>query len=1377
VKGRCILGIIVGICRPAHSHRTTLVPTRMPNPTDQGQDRPPIVGIGASAGGIEALRRFFKTIPDDLGAAYVVIVHLAPDHDSELPSILARETRMPVTQVGDHDQESLQPNHVYVIAPDRKLQVTDSAVGASRFEQPRGQRSAIDLFFRSLAEVPGDIYAVVLSGGGSDGAQGARAIKAAGGLVLVQAPAEAAHDSMPLAVIATGAADLVLPVQALAEQLVELLRHRDSIERLRRPADSGEGVGERDEAALQRVLDLLRRRTGHDFSKYKRATVLRRLTRRMQLNHKREIAQYLAYLQENVEEIQALFNDLLITVTTFFRDPDAWAALQQQVIGPLIEQAHPDAPIRCWVPGCATGEEAYTLAILFSEEIERRQVQHDFTIFASDINEQALAVARDGLYPMAIGHDVSEARRQRWFRPTDDHYRVVPELRERVIFTTHSLQRDPPFSRLHLISCRNLLIYLDQELQEQVMALFRYACRDDGYLFLGSSETASEQYFRPLDKSHRLYQAIAHAEGRRRKLPDLPITLPQSLPMRERRRLPSERDALGEVHRVMLEEHAPPSVLVDANWEVLHLSESVGRFLQPQGGLVSHAILELVRTELRGEVGVALRHAFEAGEQWLSEFVAVHFNGTPRRVAVLVQPHADDGQRPTRALLLFLEAGTVSADGHEPALAEAGSARERALLERLHQADQHIKSLRAEHHAAEEDLRAVNEELQSLNEEYRSTTEELETSKEELQSINEELQTVNFELKAKLEEISRAHDDLENLMAATDIATLFLDRSLSIKRFTPQVAGIFKVKSTDIGRPIGDITHGLAYDELERDVRSVLANLAPLEREITAHDGRAFSVRLRPYRTAGDKIDGVVITLIDVTRLKRAESVLRRSEERFRALVDASAQTVWTTDAAGAVAEDAPSWRTFTGQAEAQRRGWGWLEAVHADDRADAEQHWRQALASRIPLDHELRLWHAASGSYRWTSMRAVPLRSSDGSVRGWVGMNSDISERKAAEEALHELDRRKDEFLAMLGHELRNPLAAIRNSVAACQLADEAGSAGMAGIAPEAAMRRAMRVVDRQSRHMARLIADLLDVTRITRNKLTLHRQPTDAVACLRELSTTLKPQIDAAGLRLAIESPASPLLLDADPERLTQMVENLLRNAITYTDAGGSIRITAERQGEQGLIRVEDTGIGIDAEQIGILFEPYRQLHKDRHHSGLGLGLALVKRLAELHGGSVQAHSEGAGKGSSFELRLPLAGPSQPVEPAAPSTRRPPRRRILVVDDEADVADMFARMLEQLDQDVTVVYSGADAIQAALARPPQIVFLDLAMPAMPGTEVARRLREHFPPAALTLIAVSGHDSKAAIAQGGAFDRHLLKPVAPETLIGLLNELPVPPA
>jgi two-component system CheB/CheR fusion protein len=834
-----------------------------------------ICGIGASAGGIEALRQLFGALPPDLGLAYVVILHLSPDFKSELPSILSRTTSMPVVQVADREVKRLEPDHVYVIAPDRKLEISDGSIAASEFDRRQDRRAAIDLFFRSLAAASGDAFAVILSGSGSDGALGARTVKEHGGLVLVQDPSEAAHNSMPRAVIATGAADLVLPIAEIATRLGALTKAKATVNPRLLIEEPPDDLPQDEARALRLLLDVVHERTGHDFSRYKRATLLRRMTRRMQLAQQGTIAEYLRYVRAQADEPRALFNDLLISVTTFFRDPLAWVALSERVIGPLIESGHAGDSIRAWVAGCATGEEAYSLAILFDEELRRRDASRNLIVFASDLDEAALAVGRQGLYSHATLVDVSEARLEHYFRPEEGQFRVVRDIRDRVTFAAHSILRDPPFSRINLISCRNVLIYFDRDLQDQAMGVFRYACRDGGSLFLGASESVDEDLFRTVDRKHRIFVARPNPQGVRHTLPPA-FTVAGArggfdAPRHETRGTPVE------IHLSALEDMSPPSVVLDERGTVIHLSASASTYFGQGAGPLARRITELVRVELRDELASLLyRVATGAGPQ-SSAFVSLAVDGRSHRVAMVCQRR----ERPGGAdvLLTFLDAGDVPDEGaHDLQRAGEGS---RDLREELRLAEQRVEIIRDEQYLTHEELRAANEELQSLNEEYRSTTEELETSKEELQSLNEELQTVNTELELKLEDVSRANSDLENLMAATNVATLFLSRDLRIKRYTPQLEQLFNVRTRDHDRPIADLTHQLTYTTLEADAASVIATGVAISRETESRDGRVYVVRLSPYRSSTQALDGVVATFIEVTEFKRIERALRDSERRL----------------------------------------------------------------------------------------------------------------------------------------------------------------------------------------------------------------------------------------------------------------------------------------------------------------------------------------------------------------------------------------------------------------------------------------------------------------------------------------------------------------
>jgi two-component system CheB/CheR fusion protein len=838
---------------------------------------PVVVAIGASAGGIRSLQSFFSAIPPDTGATFVVVVHLDPDRRSDLPNILAARTRMPVIQV--RDRQKLAADHVYVIPPDRRLEMVDHEIAATSFEEVRGLRSPIDQFFRSVAERLGDGFAVIFSGAGTDGAVGVRAVKESGGIILVQQPSEAEYPSMPRSAIATGVVDVVLPVRELAGRLADLIT-------LKLHASIND-TPQVDEDSIRRILAHLRVRTGHDFSKYKRSTVLRRIVRRMQVTRNNELPAYYEVLRENADEAQSLLADLLISVTTFFRDAEAYDSLIKLALPRLFEGRDAEDSLRVWVSGCATGEEAYSVAMLLLEEAGRHELRPPIQVFASDLDARALALAREGRYPSVIEADVSEDRLRRFFTREGDNYRVRQELRDIVLFAHHDLLKDPPFSRVDLISCRNVLIYLDRDLQEQVIGTFHYALNPGGFLLLGSSETADNPagLFRNLDRAARIYQSTGSAG-------DKPSLLPRLLgPIRAREHIahvgrPSNPTAAfndAMAHRRALEKFAPPSILVDETHRLVHLSDNAGRFLQPSGGSLTGDVVDLVRTELRFELRSALHRIFEQQASTLSLPISVRFNGAAHRV--LIQVKAADsnelGEAQT-AVVMFIEGDEM--EESRAASDHPTDETVRRLTQELEMTQARLRTVREESEAANEELRAANEELQSINEEYRSTSEELETSKEELQSINEELQTVNSELKLKLEAISRAHSDLQNLMAATDLGTLFLDSSLRIKRFTDRVTELFSITPADEGRPITDFAHQLEYDGLVKDTRAVLTDLAPIRREVESRAGKWYDMRIRPYRTVEDKIDGVVITFVYISDIRQVDAALSESELEIQVL-------------------------------------------------------------------------------------------------------------------------------------------------------------------------------------------------------------------------------------------------------------------------------------------------------------------------------------------------------------------------------------------------------------------------------------------------------------------------------------------------------------
>lgn len=828
----------------------------------------PIVGIGASAGGIEALGSFFNQIGDNPQAAFVVILHLDPERESNLAEALSRSASIPVSQVTE--RTPLEMNHVYVIPPARELRIGDDHLDLSEFEEPRGKRAPIDHFFRSLAALEEDSVGIILSGGGTDGTVGIKAIKEAGGIVMAQSPDEAAFSGMPRSAVGTGIIDFILPVAELAKRVLDIVKQRKEIDL----PDTGDLESLEQNEVLQSIFSQLRARTGHDFSQYKRTTALRRLGRRLQVTKVSSLEEYLDLLRDEEDEAEALLKDLLISVTSFFRDTELWEKLEETILPELLA-GFSGEQIRVWSVGCATGEEAYSLGILLRELVEDEiEEPLEIQIFATDIDEEALSTARAGKYPSAIEADVSTERLKRFFRKEGDHYSVRQDIRERVLFAPHSLLKDPPFSRIDLITCRHLLIYLNAELQQSIFQVFHYALKTSGLLVLGSAETADseDQLFNCIDKKHRIYRSRSVTKT----LPVMKQIPTQKRAPGEGRPKPASRKIAhtteNSLHSEMLDEHAPPNLLVNSEYEVIHLSENAGRYLLHPSGKPTTNILQLVRPELRADLQTGLHRAFSKGESLSTGPLRVQFNGETGYVHLLLQPGSVDNEE--LALVFFAE--VTSHPKEEEPSEEKKSARVQELEAELTRTKDRLQATIEEYESTREEMTAANEELQSINEEYKSTGEELETSKEELQSVNEELQTVNQELKDKVEQLSKSNSDLHNLIVSTDIATLFLSRDLRIKRYTERVKELFNIQKEDIGRPIHHLTHALSYNDLEGDCNKVMDDLSSIEREVQDSNDQWFLLRLRPYRTLKDQIDGVVITFVDITERKKASLELEK---------------------------------------------------------------------------------------------------------------------------------------------------------------------------------------------------------------------------------------------------------------------------------------------------------------------------------------------------------------------------------------------------------------------------------------------------------------------------------------------------------------------
>lgn len=1123
----------------------------------------PIVGIGASAGGIDAFRSFFDRLPADAGMAFVVILHLPANRKSMLGDILQRWTRMRV--VDAEDGTRVEPDCVYVPPPHSvvtleagRLQVKPSGPGANRFFRP------IDSFFDSLGKALHDrAVGIVLSGTGSDGALGLRVIKECGGLTIAQGVDGSTPEfgEMPAGAIATGSVDIVSPVEDIPGELLRLRGSR--LSSLPTPRESTEEI----DAARLEICAILRARLGHDFSGYRDKTFLRRVQRRMQVVEADTLKAYITRLNADREEPGALFRDLLISVTSFFRDKEIFHALQTQVIPRLFENKQADGVVRIWVPGCATGEEAYSLAILLREHMDQLSWTPKVQLFATDIDQAAIQTARLGRYPGTLLEGLTEERRQRFFQPAQAGFVVTREIRDLCTFSDHNLLRDPPLSKMDLVSCRNLLIYLDTEAQEAVIPLFHYALRPGGVLLLGGSESVARHggLFEPLDRVARIF---------------------------------IKRDVKS------------PSLPLHADLLAGHLSSPTLRAGQPP----------------------------QPGSS-LSAFAARHLQDLPSvrlsaQDALPLEVEARPRHSGWRALAYPLSALWRALARRTPAY--------RDLKVRALSTQEALMSLKEEYQTALEDLRSANEELHSVNEEMQSTNEELETSKEELQSLNEELSTVNARLSEKVDELDATNNDLRNLFASTEIATIFLDRNLVIRNFTPAVATLYNLIPSDQGRPLTDIVTRLQYGRLQDDVAEVLQTMRPLERRVARDDRSShYLMRVLPYRAADNTVDGVLVTFIDVSSIVQAETSLR-------------------------------------------------------------------------------------------------------------------------------EADVRKDVFIATLSHELRNPLAPIRTAAHLLESPE---------LLPEKAA-ELRSVIARQVTHMSSLLDDLFDLSRISRNAFPLKKEYVRWETALSAAVEAVQPRLDCKRHTLRIHPFELPEPLEADPVRLTQILTNLLTNAVKFTPEEGLIEVSCRLEGPWFVFCVRDNGMGISPARMNDIFGMFSRCDTDtsRADGGLGIGLALVKGLVELHGGHIEAHSPGEGLGSEFVVKLPrqsslpASGPTAAAVPAPEVQAR--QRRVLVADDNHDGADTLATFLSLSGHQVAVAYSGEQALQMVAELRPDACVLDIGMPGLTGYEVAERIRREAWGRRMLLVAVTGwgQAKERTVALASGFDHHLTKPIDPDELTRLFD-------
>jgi two-component system CheB/CheR fusion protein len=1340
-----------------------------PSPTLTARAGFPVVALGASAGGLDAFRKLFDALPADNGMAFILIQHLDPTHASMMVELLTGHTEMEIQQAADG--MPLEPEHVYVIPPAVYLSIHEGVFKLSAPQERHGARLPFDFFLHSLATRCGEhAICVILSGTGADGSAGLRAVKESGGLVIVQNPDEAAYDGMPRSAIATGLVDFVLPVGKIPEILAGHAVERQTAS----PRPDGPTDGDVPDW-VGAIVDLLRTRTAHDFTSYKPGTLQRRIERRMAAAGITDGPRYLDSLRHDPDQLGLLAKDVLINVTGFFRDPEAFELLAGRIVPDLVRRHEPGRPLRIWIAGCSTGEETYSVAMLFVEEIAASKSAVTLQIFASDVDDDAVAFARDGLYPESIAADISPERLGRFFAREDRGYRVVPELRDIVVFAIQDVLADPPFLRLDLVSCRNLLIYLRPEAQEKVLLVFDFALRDGGVLFLGGAETVTNcgDRFEAISKRHRIYR---HVDRGWRARAGFPVGFQGSTSARmalpgERRALPgpSPRDL---TQKALVDAYAPASVLVNRKGECLYFSGATDRYLRVAAGEPSRDLLAMVREGLRSKLGMAIRQA--DGEHARAVVTGARVGEGDRSFVVSIDVQLIQREGETLLLVSFL-------DEPEPERRTDPQGLPADAASRIVELERELDATRRELQSAIRDLElssaeqtAINEEAMSVNEEFQSTNEELVSSKEELQALNEELTALNSQLQETLERQRSTSNDLQNILDSAGFATLFLDDGLNIRFFTPAAKSLFRVIATDIGRPLADLTALATDSDLIADAGTVLAGSAPVGREIVAENGAWYMRRILPYRTQDNRIEGVVITFADISEMKAAEGAIQAARVYSDSIIDTVRQPlVVLDDRLCVVSANRSFYRTFSiGSAEAAGKPLETVAGRHpgtARLRAFLEQV--QAEPSHLE-DYEIEIELPTVGR-RLLLLDARKLREGPLGERKILLAIDDVTERKRAAEALGAAKREADQanlgksrFLAAASHDLRQPLQTLSflQGILAKSVSDK----------------RILRLVERLDetvKAMSGMLDTLLDINQLEAGIVQRDIADFPVNAVLDELRRQFA-HAETSG-RIDLRVVPSSLSVRSDQRLLTQMIGNLVSNAVKYTETG-RVLLGCRRCSDKLRIEVWDTGIGIPAEQLSAIFEEFHQLDNPaRERSrGVGLGLAIVQRLAELLGHAVDVRSS-PGKGSVFSIEVP-AGAAAPtarpqLDPPQSQTDTGQGKTILVIEDEPLVRETLILLLEGEGYRTVSAADGGAALALATrgAVRPDLVLADYNLPNGPnGLQVVASLQE-----------VLGHAIKAIILSGDistntlreiarAGPAYLGKPVTASVLIGLIEEL-----
>ena len=1346
-----------------------------------------VVGIGASAGGLESLEKLFQNLPPDTGMAFVIIQHLSPDFKSMMYELLARDTKMEIHRV--EDGMSIEADHIYLLPPKKELIIAGGELHLIDKDASKGLTLPIDRFFESLARECGErAIGIILSGSGSDGSRGIRDLAQAGGLIICESEETAKFDGMPLSARSTGLVDIVLDPRDIGKAL---LRHAANPIESKRDA----ALAYKTEQArlglrgAEAIYELFRHEYDLDFSAYKEATVLRRIGRRLAMSDCATIDGYAEKLSNDKSELNALYQDLLIGVTQFFRDEESFRYLKESVLPELLERRPLDRTIRIWVSACATGEEAYSLAILFHEAMEAAGRPPQLKIFATDVHKKSLLQAGRGVFREEAMKCVSEERRKRYFVRCEENYQISNDIRELVVFAPHNLLRDAPFTDLDFVSCRNLLIYFQPAAQTKALSMFHFGLNTDGILFLGSSESPGElaDEFETVHERNKVFRKWRHA-----RLPTS-IRLPEprvtgaSLPAAAIRgfNTPNRSTDLGllRIYDHLLNKYMPPSLLINEKRELVDSFGGAEKLLHLPARRPTLDVLDLVDPGIRTTLVGALQQAIRSDSQVRFSGVRMVGESGEQNYNLTVETFRNPATHASQYLLTFEPIGPAALFNVQPFV---------AMPNRDELADAQMLQLEGELRYAKENLQATIEELETSNEELQATNEELVASNEELQSTNEELHSVNEELysvnaehQRKISELAEVNHDMHHLLENTDVATIFIDGELKIRKFTSHVRKIFDLIDQDIGRPISSFAHRIQLDNLLDRIKEVRERGDLFESEVHTVDGVCYLLRILPHRVK-QEIDGVVIVMVDLSPLEDLRGRLRW----MSSLVESTDDAIIGEDLKGYITSWNNGAKNLYGYSSEEAIGRHVSFLIPNNRREEVPDYLAHIQRGESVRTLETIRLHR-DGRLVNVSLTISAVRDSLDRVIGISKIARDVTERVEVESKLRDQARQREMFLAMLSHELRNPLSAVL--AASRLLADQRVS--------PANQPKALATIQRQSAMIASLLDDLLDVSRISLGKIQLTLSNFNLIDLIESIRETTLPEIVAHQSKLHFDIREPELYVEADWDRLVQVHVNLIHNAAKYSPPRSPIFVTMFAENGSAVVTIRDEGTGISADFLPKIFEPFVQSDEtlDRSEGGLGVGLTLVKSIVELHGGTIEAFSDGRDSGSTFVIRIPLSNVHRNSDSnslTAPSAvglksnstghndvtkldqgdeaRNGLRTssRIVLVEDIDDNREMLQACLELDGHQVISAKDGEAGCDAILVHKPDVALIDIGLPGIDGYEVARRIRRDAGCSKVRLIALTGYgqQSDVANAMAAGFDAHLVKPVDPNALAVVIS-------